>query len=139
MKKNKLEIEYEFDFTLYALSCAEREYKLAWYLNEFLKVNFKKEEDIIFEFVNNSKMWVSNYIFEVEYGIWTLLNNKAVESINTTKPFLIPELKDFNFLLKLEGTFDEAVIEDVLRKIPIIMLHKRVNINELKTKENLLF
>ena len=54
MKKNKLESEFEVDFLLLGLVCNKKEYKLAWYLNELLKINMVKQEDVRIEFSDNT-------------------------------------------------------------------------------------
>jgi hypothetical protein len=46
MKKNKLIIEYEFDFELFGMSTAAKGYKLAWEINRVLGIHFVKKDDL---------------------------------------------------------------------------------------------
>jgi hypothetical protein len=142
IKKNKLEVLYEYDFQLIGIVCSLKEYKLAWMLNKSLHIKLIKEPDIVFEFLQEASFSISNFIFTTENGTLRLLKNKAYEYNNVKSPFLIPELKEYDYFLKLEcldNSFSVNGIIDALKEIKQIIYIKNLNISELKSKENLIF
>ena len=142
MKKKKLEGSYEVDFTLLGLVCNKKEYKLAWHLNQALSINLIKQDDIRIEFSDNSSILISNYKHETEFLMIELLQNKLVAAGNLKNQLLLPELKQFDFLLKLNDLTGELTAENVnviIKEIPIVEYTLRLNFDSLKSKENLLF
>lgn len=142
MKKNRLESQYEADFELIGLVCTTKEYKLAWYLNEALSITLAKRDDIKIEFFNNSSMLISNFTFETEHKRIELIQNRLVAKGGIQQSYLLPELKQFDFFLKLKDSTDEINAEDIglrIRQIPVIEYSMRINFANLKSKENLLY
>lgn len=142
MKKNKLEGGYEVDFELMGLVCNKKEYKLAWYLNQGLKINLIKQEDIRIEFSDNSSILISNFKYETEFLMMELLQNRLLAKGNLKNQLLIPELKQFDYLLKFKDQTEELSSENVsviIKEIPIIEYAMRLNFDSLKSKENLLY
>lgn len=142
MKKNKLESGYEADFELMGLVCNKKEYKLAWHLNQALNINLVKQEDIRIEFNDQSSILISNYRYQTEFLTLELLQNRLISKGNLKNQLLIPELKQFDYLLKFKDMTDELTSENVnviIKEIPIIEYTLRLNFDTLKSKENLLY
>jgi hypothetical protein len=142
MKKNRLESEYEFDFELIGIVCNKKEYKLAWHLNEVLKINLKKQDDIKIQFANNSSILISNFLFESEFVQIELLQNKLLASGSLKNQLLMPELKQFDYFIKIKDETDSFTSENVsgsIRDISIIEYSMHLNFDTLKSKENLLY
>lgn len=142
MKKNKLDGGYSIDFELIGLVCNKKEYKLAWYLNQAMDISLVKQDDIKIEYADNTSILISNYLYETDYQIIELLQNKLVGSGSLTKQLLMPELKQFDYLLKLKDDTDEWTSENVngiIKGIPIIEYAVKLNFDSLKSKENLLY
>jgi hypothetical protein len=140
MKKSKLLVDYEIDFTLWALLTPMREYKLAWYMNQLLHIRLVKEKDIEFAFTNQPDLCISNYIFATEHSVLRLLRNRSVSE--QEQAFLLPELKQFDYLLVLQGEgdfFDPARLVSVLQQIPTVEYVKPIEVESLKSKDNLIF
>ncbi|EMR03048.1 IPExxxVDY family protein [Cesiribacter andamanensis] len=140
MKRSRLQVDYEYDFTLWALLSPMREYKLAWYLNQLLHIRLVKEKDIAFAFTNQPDLSISNYIFATENCLLRLLRNRSVSEAE--QAFLLPELKQFDYLLMLQGEgglFDHLDLVAVLQKIPTVDFVKPIEVESLKSKENLIF
>lgn len=140
MKKTKLLIDYEFDFTLIAVLSNAREYKLAWSINKHLHIRLVKENDLHFNFLNQQNLIVSNYKFATEHTTFRLLKNKSVQE--GSNAFLIPELRGFDYLIMIQGVgdfFESINVDQALREIPLVQYISKVNINQLKSKENLIF
>lgn len=142
MKKNKLESGYEVDFELIGLVCNKKEYKLAWHLNQSLNINLIKQEDIKIEFSNSTSILISNYKYETEFVTIELLQNKLISSGGMKNQLLLPELKQFDYLIKIKDATDELTPENVnviIKEIPVIEYSLRLNFDSLKSKENLLY
>lgn len=142
MKATKLFVEYEYNFTLFAIISTVKEYKLAWRLNKNLELELYKEKDILFEFQKGGKMEISNYMYETEYSYVRLLKNKPTEFSNIQKPYLLSELKDYDYFIQFEGEigeFDEKSFREALQRLNEIQYVMHVSVDNLKSKENLLF
>ena len=142
MKKSKLESEYEVDFELIGLVCNKKEYKLAWHLNQSMNINLVKNEDIRIEFSDNTRILISNFGYQTEFATVELLQNKLVAGAGHRNQLLVPELKQFDYLLKLKDATDELIFENVsqiIKEISIIEYSLRLNFDSLKSKENLLY
>ncbi|MEP0987820.1 IPExxxVDY family protein [Ekhidna sp.] len=142
MKKNKLDGGYSIDFELFGLVCNKKEYKLAWHLNQALDISLIKQEDIKIEYADHTSILISNYLYETDYLLFELLQNRLLGSGNQKNQLLMPELKQFDYLLKFRDQTDEVTSENVsaiIKDIPIIEYAMRLNFDVLKSKENLLY
>lgn len=142
MKKNKLDGGYSIDFDLFGLVCNKKEYKLAWHLNEAMDISLAKQDDIKIEYADHTSILISNFLYETDYLVIELLQNKLVGSGNLSKQLLMPELKQFDYLLKFNDETDELTSENVnaiIKEIPIIEYAVKLNFETLKSKENLLY
>lgn len=142
MKKNKLAAVYQFDFELIGIVSASKEYKLAWHLNQLNFFHLKKEDDIRIEFEANKQIRISNLMDEAEYFSVHLLKNKLVTGNAGPQQLLLPELQQFDYLLKLKNLAEETWIDrvlDQLKNVPVVEYAVKIDINKLKLKENLLF
>ncbi|GAB4248609.1 MAG: hypothetical protein Tsb0034_27990 [Ekhidna sp.] len=142
MKKSKLESSYELDFELIGLVCNQKEYKLAWHLNHALEIDLRKMDDIRIEFADQSVILISNYLYEEEFLRFELIQNKLLPGGKHRNPLLIPELKQFDYFLKCKDQIGEYAYENVsgiIKDISIVEYMMRLNFDNLKSKENLLF
>ena len=142
MKKNKLLVNYEFNFDLIALNATVKEYKLAWSINKFLHLNLVKGENLALDFVKNQLMYVSNYVCETDYRLIRLLKNRSEVSEGQFGPFLIPEMKNFDYFLIIEDETDSFEINPFIsriKEIPFVQFAMVVDVATLKSKDNLLF
>ncbi|GJM28692.1 MAG: hypothetical protein DHS20C17_13270 [Cyclobacteriaceae bacterium] len=141
MKKNKLIANVDFDFSLLAISSLLKEYKLAWILNQQLGIHLIKQPDEVFHFLGNDKLCISNYLYRTEHTRIRLLFNRSREE-TLTRQYLIPELKQFDYLMLVEGFEDSLVVGEIREKIKKIIGIQMVNpveVEHLKSRENLIF
>jgi hypothetical protein len=138
----KLDIEYDFDFDLIGISSSEKGYKLAWLLNQKLHISLVKAEDLQLDFNGGAVLRLINYHYQTANNRYRLIRNRAVESEQINKPYLIPELEGFDFFLMLENNTKTIDLEEVcrhlgeLKEIQYLMV---VNVDQLKSKDNLIF
>lgn len=160
MGVHKLILDDVFDesvFTLIAIHCTIEDYRLAYLLNKFLGINLvRKKTDLDF---NQGKSSYSIYNWEDKKRLitWNLISNicktndyiqtnsgllfETTQSITKTYNFL-PELKNVNYLLKIDDEFHinkEKHIINVMLSIPQIATAYIIDQNQIKSKDNLIF
>ena len=142
MKKNKLVIDYEFNFELIGILTQVKEYKLAWTINQTLNIHLKKCEDFVIQFLNNKSLTISNYLFKTGRSKIRLLKNKSYEKNENNELYLLPEIRQFDYLLQIynEGdSFDSKMIREKLAENIFIDYITPIELDKLKSKDNLIF
>lgn len=142
MKPIKLVVEYDYDFEIIGLITSLKGHKLAWMINNALKIELSKEEDINIDFLNEGQLVIINYIYQTEYSIFRLIRNKSCEFVNIASPYLVPELKEYDYFIQFEdesSTFGISEIKEKLKNISGIEYIKVIETENLKSKDNLIF
>jgi len=142
MKTFKLEVEYDYDFELFGLVSSSKEHKLAWALNKTFNLRLIKQQDISYDFFNNGRLVISNYLHLTDHTTFRLLRNKSVDLCTLKKPFLIPDIKEYDYIIQITGALTEFYQQELLGRfklLPIIQYVKKFDPNSLKFKENLMF
>lgn len=137
--KYALEEEYDFDFDLLGISCHEKDYRLCWALNHALSISLAKEENDIEVILKKSNRCSLHSMFtfydnelETEYR---LISNRSTLGV------LIPEKSQADYLLMISEN-SEMTIEEVRKKvneIPFVLTSFVLEVESLKSKENLIF
>jgi hypothetical protein len=137
MGKNLLLVEPDYDFSLLAMTCSLKGYRLAWLLNKVFHCSFCKLDDLIIK--NNRSGEDAFQVFSCYHTDFNCLlylyGNKAKSD------YLIPEQKAFDFYLKIESEDHALYIDNYLNKtknITQVSAIYKLNIAELKSKKNLL-
>lgn len=142
MKKRKLVIDFEYNFKLFGIISPASEHKLAWELNQKLRIQLVKCADIKINFLNNKNLIISNFHFEREESILRLLKNKAVDIPVGNHIYLMPELKQFDYLVIIDGfeqTFKPKNVISSVSDIEAVQYVVNLDVEKLKSKENLVF
>jgi len=142
MKKRKLEAEFDYDFSLFGMITALKEYKLAWLINTSLNVQLDKAKDIEIDFLKSDNLIISNYLFQTEHSYLRLLRNKSMDQFDENSIYLMPELKRFDYFMLVSG-FEDSLSNEVLKEkislIPKVQYVQIFAVDSLKSKENLIF
>lgn len=142
MKKRKLDAEVDYDFSLFGIITAIKGHKLAWLLNNKLDLQLDKAEDIEMKFLKSQNLIISNYLYETEHCHLRLLKNKSVDESGENSAFLVPELNRFDYLIIIrgfEGPFTNQTMKEKISSIPKVDFVQIFDIENLKSKENLIF
>ena len=142
MAKNKLIIDYEYDFDLYGIISTAKAYKLAWLINRQLNLHLVKEEDISFSFLNEEKLVISNYLFQTEHSNFRLLKNRSEENTPDKLGYLLPELNKFDYFIMKKGIindYNDSELLNQLQTIEEIQYIVSLDIDKIKSRENLIF
>ena len=136
-----LYVHYQHDYYLYGLASSRAGYKVAWELNRLLQWKLKRAEDLRLDFPDERLLLVSNFIFTTAHRTFRLLKNQAFTEHNTTA-FLLPELKQWDFLLHIQDlstTFNQDQFLLRVDKLTDVRQVSRIEISTIEHKENLLF
>lgn len=142
MKITRLKVDFDYDFHMFGLIASVKDYKLAWHLNNELNLHLCRSEELQFEFLDKSKIYISNFIFEKEYSSFRLLKNRAIESVSSSKPYLLPELKEYDYLVQVKDEaeeWDPDLIFTLLKSVPVVQYVIKIDLTNLRSKENLIF
>lgn len=161
MAIHKLHLEEfdEIDYQLIAIHSSLEDYRLAYYINQNLPINLKKENCNIQISNKEGETQFTRFVFEDSKDIvWNLVQNKNdvfVPSQNSnqglfaetnnkfsTKIYLIPEFKNVDFFLKIENgevNIDVSKITNCIKKIDRVSTVYALEVEKIKSKNNLIF
>lgn len=148
---------YDTSFALIAIHCRLEDYRLAYLLNKHLKLNLKRREHdldynyfdasfAIFEWQNEKidRVWnvVANVCKKEEAALQSSGSLFENQTTVTRTVNLIPELKTVDYLIKISNEdrhFNEKHVIDIIQTIPQIITTYSIDIDQLKSKEHLIF
>tara|TARA_B100000900_G_scaffold412856_1_gene435490 strand:+ start:298 stop:771 length:474 start_codon:yes stop_codon:yes gene_type:complete len=157
MKINLLHDEsYNKRYTLFAIKSNLQDYRLAYFFNKKTDIFFNRmTKDLKYILKNNTVYFsafmdnsfgdnkkcclISNktiYSDDLKYG--SLLKNIPISN----HMFLIPELKEFDYILKLDGIWTKKeiiILETSMSKISEIIANICVDSKKIKSINNLIF
>ncbi|SMB89196.1 hypothetical protein SAMN00120144_0884 [Hymenobacter roseosalivarius DSM 11622] len=142
MKMLTLDVEYDCDFELFGLVSSSREHTLAWTLNQALRLRLVKQQDLVYDLLTKGRLVISNYLYATETLTLRLLRNRSADPSPLKKPFLAPDIKEYDYLLQVSngsGALAASELMDQLTALPAVQYVCQFDPNELKFKENLLF
>lgn len=140
IKKNKLEIEYSYNFELLGVRTSLKGYKLAWQLNNILSTRLTKQQDLVIHFKKGITGSYDHYAFRTPMNNLNLFRNKPVEGENAA-PELVPEFPHFDFIImtQSEENLSGNRLQEYLRAIPSVEWVTLIPLTSLKSKENFIF
>lgn len=137
MSKFTLNIEEDYDFSLIGISCHAKDYRLCYELNKILEIDLVRGEDLDIDSKNTKANYaLYDYIDEENFIDYYLISNRS------NKGFLIPEHKSTDFFLLLKGASNNDIIENIINKISeiqLVLTSFQIDVNSLKSKQNLIF
>lgn len=158
MPKYVLETEYDYDFSLLAVTCAQPGYKLCIELNRLLNIHLANDMPVELG-LKNLKQPVSFNCFaysdEEEQCEYFLLSNKSTamqqaapaneyrlfDDEKSLRVLLIPELPGFDYLFILKADDHAGRINNIqqqLKNSSFVQAVKETNVNSLPSKKNLM-
>ncbi|MBC5775231.1 IPExxxVDY family protein [Pontibacter sp. KCTC 32443] len=142
MKTFYLDTDYAYDFDLYGLVSPDKEYKVAWWLNKLFSMHLTKQKDLCYTLPGREQLLVSNYEFSTDHSIIRLFRNRGVGTSTIRKPFLLPDIKEYDYVLQIAGSTSKLSAQNfinTLLRIPLVQYVKKFDPQLLKFKENLIF
>jgi hypothetical protein len=101
-------------FSVICVASHQNHYRLSWALNKLLNIHFQKSDDLIIKLNKaNVQQSFSKYSFVDESGpvAYHLISNKSEQG------FLLKELPNIDYLLKIEGEADDKLIKQLITRI----------------------
>lgn len=144
--------EDEVDFEVIVFRSTLPDYKLAYQLNQHLGTKLERWEQDLDLIVKKESINFSTYeyldkgdqkeLYLLKNITFTKVEDKELtlfkESVKEKKFYLIPELSEFDFIIKNCG-YNTLVLEKEIKKITSIQLVKRIDESKLKSIDNLIF
>jgi hypothetical protein len=159
--KHTLEIEYDYDFVLIGISSHEKDYRFCWALNNKLKLELSKKDSL--EIKGKKQKTLSYFSFftfndQDQYKEYPVLANfsesKSLiltentlfgtpeKSRQSENEFLVPEHKQMNYFMVIQGEMENEQADELIQKIKeidIVLTAIRIDPKTLKSKQNLIF
>jgi hypothetical protein len=125
-------------YTMMGISCHLRDYRLSYLVNENLGFRLVRLDDLPY-LPQGAKEQVSFSLYrwkdDDQYNTYYLITNRSEDSL------LIPQMKQADFLLLVEGPFKKKQQDDILarlRRIPNVLTAFGIPFSSVKNYENLL-
>ncbi|ALD21585.1 IPExxxVDY family protein [Hymenobacter sp. DG25A] len=137
-----LDVEYDCDFDLFGIVSSSREHTLAWTLNNALRLRLVKQQDLIYDLLSRGRLVISNYLHATETLSLRLLRNRSLDPSILKRPYLAPDIKEYDYLLQISNGSDEFSGDEFLARLSelsVVQHACQFDPNSLKFKENLLF
>ena len=140
IRKNKLKIEYSYDFELLGIRTSLKGYKLAWQLNKILHTNLVKQKDLVVHLKKDFTASYDHYSFTTPLNALHLFRNRSSASEGTI-PALVPEFPHFDYIImtQSEETLSGNRLQEYLRMVPSLELATLIPLAALKSKDNFIF
>ncbi len=160
MAKHTLEIEFDYDFVLIGIVSHEKDYRLAWSINNLMDLQLTKQDSLEIKGKKQSTpSFFSFFHFDnenefIDYAV--IANLSEVKSLagaentlfasgegqETDTEYLIPEQKQISYFFVIRGEMEDDEVEDVIQKIKSIegvQTAVRIDVKSLRSKQNLIF
>jgi len=142
MKTLRLDLDYEYDFEIYGIVSSSKEYTLAWALNKYFNFRLIKQKDLCFDFISKGRLVISNYLHTTDHYTIRLFRNKSVDLSTLKKPFLVPDIKEYDYVVQICGDCTQLNAQELLQKfnlVPLVQYVKKFDPANLQFKDNLIF
>ncbi len=114
IKKHKLDMAMEEDYCLLGVVTDEPDYKLCWMINQSLRMNFEKQDDLaLFHKKSGEEQEFSHFRYEEEEAMITfrIIKNR------TDKGYYLEELKNLDYLIHIQGEINTLKINNFMLSI----------------------
>lgn len=142
VSSNEITVHFKYDFLLFGIVSSARDYKLAWWLNQQLRIHLIKAQDLKLEINKDCTIVIANFIFKTAHCTFRLLKNGAYVAAGQQPEFLLPDQQHFDYWLKIEDPTESlraAAIRQQVSGVPEVMEVQHFDVNTLLFKENLIF
>lgn len=138
MAKHKLVWEDDYDFDLIGICSSNSDYRLCWGINKALEYRLERGEDYALKSKKEGEYFFSFYeFFNEETGeeVYLIKN----QSYNFKK--LIPEQDKIDYFLLVKNNYSYEISDLLarLKQLESILTAFSFNVEDLKSKSNLIF
>ena len=148
-------VEYDTNYTLIAIISGLVDYQFAYYLNKNPSFLFKRMSSDLSYIINNQTIYFSIFEYnqpELQRSAFLILNKSTYknpfndegglfqEEVISNTTFLIPELKEFDYLIKLVGVWKNLELSNLshfLNKLDYVDSQNTIDLQQIKSINNL--
>ena len=137
-----LDCEEECDFDLFGLISSTRDYSLAWAVGRALRLHLVRQPELQLHLLSGNKLVFSHYQHSSETQLFRLFRNRCLGASSLKKPFLAPDIKEYDYLLTVAngaGPLAGEALVQRLTDLPAVQYVCQFDPNTLKYRENLIF
>ena len=138
-KVHKLQNFYHEDFQIICIASHQNDYRLSWALNEKLNLGLQKADDLKIE---DKKYEIKHQFTKYSYEDSTQTLRYHLIANKNPQGFLFPDMKNIDYLLKIEGDMNEEDISSlirVIRKIDFVIIAFKLDNLREKHRKKLIF
>ena len=139
MAIKKFSIDDDFEFSLIGISSHSKDYRLCWSINKETGTQFEKKDDLKLELQKSREMSLFSFY---EYTDEENFNTQCIIANSGTSGMLLPEYKTLDYFWMIKGNFSGLMMRELiakLGKIETIIACITIDVNTLKSKQNLIF
>ena len=103
------------DYQLIGIVSSSKEFKIAWIINDSLKVSLSKIDNEIINLSNGSSISISHLLYKRNRGFIRLINNKIIN--DTEKLNLISSLSNFDYIIQFSSNFFQFESFNIINKL----------------------
>lgn len=137
MAKLTLEVEEDYDFELVGICSHAKDYRLSWEINKALEFDLEKDNNYEINVKGDNQSYsFFSFIDDENLVEFYLINNRCSNGI------LIPEEKKADYFLLIRGVLRGGQKEELIDRIgniKTVLTTYEVDVDQLKSKSNLLF
>ena len=139
MARYLLEEDISFNFYLIGISSHYHDYRLCWAINKLLSFDLERSENEIVILERKGKELLAfpafNFLCPESEVLFELIANRNEDG------YLIPEMKQADYFLKIDDFYDNSVSELVkkLRSITMVNMAFQIDPENLNSKYNLIY
>ncbi len=142
MKKKKLLAEYEYNFELFGITSSVKPHRLAWELNNLLKIKLIRKDDLPITYKSGDDRTFVSFEYETPLNVIRLFRNRPNEvPSDPAKYSLVIEYPHFDYILlvkSIENDFGNN-LTDSLKKLTCIEYVAELPVEGMRSKENFIF
>lgn len=140
MKKSKLKVDYTYDFGLLGISSIIKPHKLAWHLNQELKIKLIRKDDLLVLNKHKESCFYTHYLFETVLTTIRIFRNKPNEP-ESPKWVLVPEHPHCDYIIMFksdQSDFGNRLLKTI-KDIVSVEWVAFLPLAALKSKDNFIF
>ena len=153
-KIHLIDFEFDHDYDLIGIHSVLADYRMAYFLNDYLDIQLRRFEDDLDFKSKNCSFPLYKFEDKTAFTSWSLIANKHVFTENVTEggsnlfleetkiSYLIPEKKKVDYFIKITGLKDNVELNTTLvniNKINNIMASYAIDPMDLRSRDNLIF
>ena len=126
--------ELTADYKLIGIASSLREYKLCYHLNQLLRCDFRKLQDLMFK--PTEKFSVFKAGEEEDVNKFIVFSNKSSGEV------LLPEVSNFDYIVQIQGNYETEAVENLvkgIRQFPEVVMTAEIPLKKIKSKERLIY